>query len=501
MQSLTLAERARIDGLATFTAIAFVAGAGVIAALERVGAPDGFIEALGPLLAFAALSVIGLANRASSLTDFLAARRAIPALYAGLGFVGVLGGIGLVLAADAPAPDELPWLPIAAGAGVAGLVVAPTIRRANVSSAIDVLATRFPALPARVAFGAACFVCGALTAAAGFHLAAQSLTTALGGNAHAGVAFALAAMAFTLIPGGMKSATWADAASGGGTLLIIALGAGFAFLLLPAPWAPVAAELTAFSVKTQALRAGPVEAIAICAAVAFYFPLLSPGMTTPSSGEARKAAVTGLVLVLLGAAAAAIALPVFADAPQSARHTAQSLFAAATWLPCLTLGRAGVLAASRATGVDLARAYSRLTVLSSQRIAINRLAMVVAIALCPFALTWLKLSGVRALALALAGTLSFLAPWIILALALPKRASSVSALFAFLTAAGALISQYSVNPASFAGIGVVVDALAAGTAGLILGVLGALVLPGRGRRFLPEVDPFVDMPFDPVDAK
>lgn len=500
MQSLDDTERQRIEGLAVFTATAFVVSAGVVAAVERVGAPDRFVEALGTLFAFAGLVVIGLANRAASLTDFLAARRAIPAFYAGLGLCGVFGGVLLVLAAGAADPNDFPWLPIALGVAVATLLVAPAVRRANVSSAIDILATRFPALSTRLTFGVLVLGCGLLTAAAGFHFAAQSLATALGGAPRAGFAIAFAAMAFTLIPGGMKSATWADAASGGGALLIVAFGAGCALFLLPDPWAPVADGLASLSARARSARAEPTHAIAIAAAFSFYFPLLAQGMATPSYREARRAGLIGLLLAVVAAAAAAIAAPMFAAAPESARHTTQSMVAAATWLPCLALGRAGVLAASRATGVDLARAYSRLTVLSSQRIAINRLAILFTIVLCPYALTLFRLSSDEALMLALTGTLALLAPSMILAFALPKRASSASALFAIATAAGALAAQIRVNPASFASFGMINDALIAGLAGLVLGVLVAVVLPARGRRHLPAADPFVDLPFDPVDA-
>ena len=74
----------RFDGLAVFAGAAFALGLGLIAALERVGAPDGFVEALGPLLAFVGLCVVGIATRAPSLPDFLAARRSTPRSMAGL---------------------------------------------------------------------------------------------------------------------------------------------------------------------------------------------------------------------------------------------------------------------------------------------------------------------------------------------------------------------------------------------------------------------------------
>ena len=50
MASASSTNRERIDGLALFSATAFGLGLGVIGALERVGAPDGLVAALGPLL-------------------------------------------------------------------------------------------------------------------------------------------------------------------------------------------------------------------------------------------------------------------------------------------------------------------------------------------------------------------------------------------------------------------------------------------------------------------
>ena len=501
MDSLTYAEREQIDGRAIFAATAFAAGVGVIAALERVGAPDGLVEGLGPLFAFAAVSVIGFSNRAANLTDFLAARRAIPSFYAGLAFAAVLGGVALALISGAESPAHVQWLPVAAGAAFAGIVMAPAIRAGNVSSAIDVLATRFPARPARAAFAIALFACGALAAWAGFALAAQSLVPAVDSHAPAASWFAVCALAFTLIPGGMKSALWADAASAGGTLLIVLFGAALAVALAPAPLAPLGETVRGLAAEAAATGANPVLAIASAVAVAFYFPLMSAGVATPSWRDARRAGFSGLSLAALGLAAAAIALPLLAAAPANAVHTGQALVSAAAWLPSLALARAGALAASRATGVDLARAYSRLTVLSSQRIAIGRLTMLAAILLCPLALARLALSPEHALVLSLAISLAFLSPSLVLALALPARARSASALVTLAATVATLALQGRLNPVGFLGAGLLEQALLAGLVGLAAGAFAALVLPTRGgKRHLPHADPFVDMPFDAVDA-
>ena len=95
------------------------------------------------------------------------------------------------------------------------------------------------------------------------------------------------------------------------------------------------------------------------------------------------------------------------------------MIACATWLPSVALARAGVLAAARAAGLDLATAYARLTVLSSRRIALIRLGMAATIALCAFASQARILDAGRALDFALALGLAFIAPSLAIALLLP----------------------------------------------------------------------------------
>jgi Na+/proline symporter len=501
MPRLTGAERERIDGLAVFAAVAFLGGVGVIAALERVGAPDGLVEALGPLIALAGLAVIGFSQRAASLVDFLTARRSVPAFYLGLGFAAIVGGIVLTLASGAQAARELPWLPIAAGTGLVGLVVGPALRGRNVSSPVDVLATRFPPFPVRVVFGLTLFALALLSASAGFHLTAQSFAAALGDDPRAGVAVTVVALGLTLLPGGLKSAAWTDAASGGGALLIAFGGALLADGLLPAATAPLSSGLGGLATQASALRADPLLAVAVVVGLAFYFPLLAPAMAASSATEARRTGLNGLVFAILGIAAAAVALPLFAQSPASASHAAKTLLATATALPSLALTRAGVLAASRAGGFDLARAYSRLAVLSSRRIAVQRLAMLAAIALSPFALRPLGLGPDRALVVSISGSLAFLAPPLTIALVLGARASSASALVALVGAVVVLTVEARFDPAGFAGFGLVEEAFIAAGGALALGALATLLVPARGApRGQPAADPFVDMPFDPTDA-
>ncbi|MGO9742985.1 MAG: hypothetical protein ACLPN5_16030 [Roseiarcus sp.] len=493
IRDFSLTRRERIDGLATFALVAFALAVAIIAVLERVGASDAFVEALGPLAAFVALGVIGLANRAGRLADFLSARRIAPALYGGLGFAATAAGLALALDNG----QSLVTVPFALGVAFAGLLLAPAIRAGNVSAASDVLATRYPGWPTRGFFALAAFAVGVLTATAGFSLANRALAAAFDGNQRLATAFDVVALAFTLLPGGARSAIWSDAACGGGALVIAFSGAALAVVDLPAPFVPVATELARFSADAGALIRAPAGAISLAAALTFFLPLTSPAMTAASVGEAWRMGFVGTVLGALGLAAAAMALPLTAAAPGGAVHTATSLAAAATWLPTLALSRAGVLVASRAAGLDLTRAYSRLTVLSSRRVAFSRLTMLATIAIAPAALSRAALTPDRALTLALAISLALLAPSLLLGLTLRTRGSSLTAAAALAAAMLTAAMRIQFQGSSLSGPGALEAALSAGAMGLACGAVVALAFPERrGAGRLPAADPFAETPFD-----
>ncbi|MFZ2106326.1 MAG: hypothetical protein WAV18_13285, partial [Roseiarcus sp.] len=98
MSSASPAEHERAHGLAVFAAATFLLGMGLIVVLERVGAPNGFVQALGPLLALLGVCVIGVLTRAPNLLDFLAARRSAPTFYGGLAFAATAAGFVMAMA-------------------------------------------------------------------------------------------------------------------------------------------------------------------------------------------------------------------------------------------------------------------------------------------------------------------------------------------------------------------------------------------------------------------
>ena len=496
MASMSPTNRERIDGLALFCAIAFGLGLGLIAALERVGAPDGFVAALGPLIALLGICVIGVLTRASSLPEFLAARRSLPSFYGGLAFVGVATGLTTAMAARSDGGAPTPWLGVAIGLVGAALVFAPGWRAENASSLGDVLATRFPARPTRIAFAVILVISGLLTAVAGFDLASNTLVVSMGISRRAAEALVMLALGFSVVPGGLKGASWTDAASAGGALLIVAIGAAFAISKSPGALQPLTAGLDAAVAASRPAAGGPAltAQVAAALAVAGFFVFAPPAIGAGSVGQARRTGFVGLLIGLVGLALAAIALPYVGASEVGQTRTAAALIATATWLPALVLTRAGVLGAARAVGLDLATAYSRLTVLSSQRIAWIRLAMIAAIAICPFAVGAPRLADGRALYLALAIGLAFLTPSLLLGWI--WRAPTGSALFALAVAAAGSVP---IGPPP-RGADLLVNALIIGAASFLAGAAFAIVFPGRrkrGRRLLS--DPFVDVPLDPAE--
>ena len=424
MDSLANADRERIDGLAAFAAAAFALTLIVIAALERVGAPDAFVEAMGPLFALLALGVIGVLARAPSLNDFLVARRLAPAGYGGLAFAAVTAGFGLAFSSVPPTPT--PWFGAGAGLIVAALLVGPAVRAAHVSSTSDWLATRFPYLPTRALFGAAGLAVALLLALVGYQLAIDALKVSIGVTGPIAEALTLAALILTTIPGGLKGLFWTDAASGGGVLLVALIGAGLAFATSPLPLESLGH--TILKIQTAAhTQTGTISfEVAVAAGVAGFAPLIAPGLATRSSGQARLVGFGGAVLFALGLVATAIALPALSRISGGPPRSAEALIATAAWLPALALSRGGAFAASRALGLNLSRGYSKLTVLASRRIALSRLVALGALAFC-FVLSRRSLiSPGEALQFALCFQLVGVAP--LLALALFKRASPVAGL-------------------------------------------------------------------------
>jgi hypothetical protein len=500
MASAFPAEHEQAHGLAVFAAATFLLGMGLIVVLERVGAPDGFVRALGPLLALLGLSVIGVLTRAPNLLDFLAARRSVSTFYGGLAFAATAAGLVTAMGSESGGLSSLPWRGIAIGLACAALLVGPALRSAKASALADVLATGFLAAPTRIVLALALAAAGLLTAIAGFGLATDTLVDAIGCDRRFAEALVLLALTLSIVPGGFKGLLWGDAASGGGALLIAAVGAGVAVLNDPSPFAPLAA-LAKTGLAEPALRGpdSPIwDQVATAVAIAGFFALTPPAIGARGVREARRVGVAGLVFAAAGLALAGVALPYFTALRGGPSRTAVGLIGAATCLPAFALARAGVLGATRAGGIDLATAHSRLVVLSSRRIALNRLGMLAMIALCPWGAELGFLNPGRSLYLALAIGLAFVMPCLLLALTArpPAGAAAVALGVAFVVA----VTRFAWIDPTLRGPHLLVGALIAGVASFAAGVAFTLIFPGAGRLTRrPLADPFVDIPLDGLE--
>jgi hypothetical protein len=492
-------DRDRIDGLAVFSAAAFLTGMGLVAALARVGAPDRLVEALGPLIALVGLAVIGALTRSARLADFLAARRAIPALYGGLAFAATAAGLVLALWTTPGGRPPLPAADVALGLAIAALVVGPLVRAANASAVSDVLATRFG--PARWPLALALWATGLLVAIAGLEAAVDIVVANLGQSRRAAEVIVAISLAATIVPGGLKGLLWSDAASAGGSLAIAAIGAGLAWL-----GAGTGEPLAALGADWLAAPHAPADAatllfdVGAALSIGLFVAFVSPATGAPPS-QATRAGFFGLLFCLAGLALGSDGLAAFgqAGAATGRSPTASALVGAATWLPALALARAGVLGASRAVGVDLVTAYSRLAVLASARIARTRLMMLAVIALATVASDFRLIGASKAILAALALNLALVAPSLILAAASRWRWPAAAAALAV---GLATLAKLGAGAALAAGPReILIDALIASAASLIAGAAAGAVW-GRAsaaERRVARADPFSDLPFEASD--
>src|SRR6185437_11827081 len=468
---------------AAFAAAAFVFVVVAILALERVGAPDPLVVALGPLAGLIAVAGLGVLTRAKTLLDFLVARRAVPPFYAGLALAAPIGGFALAFAGAEDDASRLPWRGVAAGIVFAVLVGAPRWRAAQASALADVLTTRFPSAFTRAAFALILCACGWSLAASGLGYAALTVRASLGFGPDAAIAVCTAALALSLAPGGLRSLVWTDAASTAAGLMTMAL-----FVALFAAGGD-ADRLDSVAQALGRLPGAPlVEELAAGAAVASLFAFASPAFAVASPGAARRAGLTALLVLAAGGAAAAALGDLTMKSPSDS-----ALAGLVACVPALALARGGLYAASRAIGLDLVSAHQRLAVLASRRMASVRGGVLFGAGVAAFGAR-LSPHPAAPLYLALSLWLAFAAPSLALA-ALPGRraAPAITALTASVAAAFAGRWLGFGNPSY--GPDLMVGALGAGMVGRAAGLFVFALAPlGTVAR---PADPFVELPGEP----
>jgi hypothetical protein len=421
-------ERAKIDGRATFAGAAYLMGVGLIFLLGRVGAPDGLVQALGPLFGLSAVALLGVLTRSTRVPAFFIADRAAPAPYCGLAFAAFATGVVLCLGPASP----LPLAGVAIGLGLSGLIVGPLLRASGASALSDLLATRFPNALLKAAFAGLLLAIGVFVAAAGFEAAVDAFMALFAFSRAMTEAVVAGIVLLMIAPGGLAGLLWGGAASSGVLLIVLALPLAAQFFTGDVAigaamrnagiWREAIAETwIADGVGDPGMNSLLVLTSAL--AIAALPPLTSPAIASFREGQALRAGALGVVF------AALIALAVFVHFvvwPSPAGPMSRGLNASAFLLAALSLCSAGVLSASRARGTDAGGAYGRYMPLASQRLARSRALMLAIVLLCAGMSYRLTFDPKGAIVVAAALSLSLIAP--ALALALWSRANAAHAI-------------------------------------------------------------------------
>jgi Na+(H+)/acetate symporter ActP len=499
MQDRRELERARIDGRAAFAGAAYLIGVGLIFLLERVGAPDGLVRALGPLFALAGVALLGLLTRSTRVPAFFAADRAIPAPYGGLAFAA--SAAGLVLCLGPPGDSPLPLAGVALGLVVGALAVGPLQRATGASAASDLMATRFAGRPLRLVLAALLFVIGALVATAGFEAAANALIGLFALSRGAAATIIAAVVALMIVPGGLAGLIWGAAASAGIVLIIVYLPIAGRLLASDAAIWPPLREAGLWSdalARSWSAGAGDFEAdllvvVASALAIAALPLFAAPAAASPGERQAFRAGGFGLIFAALIGLAAFVD-PIVWSAPSASMTS--GLKSSAILLAALALAAAGAHSASRAWGLTNAGGFDRQhPPLASQRLARSRALALVVIALCAGLAGRLVFEPKFAIVAAAAAALGLIAP--VLALALFSRATSAHAIASLSASlATALVLGALERRVPDAGR-LLIGALSAAAAGFAAGWSIAIFSRDRRRRTAPLSDLFIDAPLDP----
>ena len=499
MQDQRETERAKIDGRAAFAAAAYLMGLGLIFVLERVGAPDGLVRALGPLFAIAGLALLGVLTRSTRVPAFFAADRAIPAPYAGLASAGIVAGLILCLSSSGASP--LPLAGVAIGLCISALVVGPSLRATNASALSDLLATHFPSLLLRLYFAGLLFAIGALIAAAGFEAAVDAFMALFApSRAAAGTIIAII-LALLIVPGGLAGLLWGGAASAGIVIIILTLPIAAQFLASDAAIAPLLRDPGVWSdALARALSTGDAGdstahiliVLASALAVAALPPLTSVAIGGSGQWQAFRAGAFGLTFAAFIGLAALIELGAW---PSPIGPMTTGLKSSAMLLAAVMLAGAGVHSSSRAWGTNAGDAYDRYMPLASQRLARSRALMLLVIALCAAVTIRSAFDPKLAILIATAVALALAAPAV--ALALSARATSAHAVATVLVSLATALILGVLEQRIPDGGRLLIGALCVAAAGFAVGWSSAIFSPGEREQAPARRDLFIDAPLDP----
>lgn len=309
-------DRSRLDGRIAFAIATFTLAYGLVALLDRVGAPERLVGAVSPYFTVLALAVLGFLLHSMRISLYYTAGRAVPASYAGLANAAIVAGLASPFAAHLTGRFSLVGVLAGFLLGVAGvaLLTGPLLRKTGAFSLSSLLAARFPRFEPRLGTIIVAAACSAIVALAGYQTAVDALVSFTGTGRAFAAFFIGAAILFVAGPGGLSGVIWSASVTAGVTLAGFGLPAVVLALRgfpMPLPilgdaqaWGEAVAQMEAWRVVTPS--AGPwfdlVTALAVGLGIFTLAPVLAPAVTTSRPAAARRAGFITLVWTLTIAA-------------------------------------------------------------------------------------------------------------------------------------------------------------------------------------------------------
>ncbi|MBG0808938.1 symporter-like protein [Methylosinus sp. H3A] len=308
-------DRARLDGRIALAIATFASAYGLVALLDRVGAPERLVALVSPYFTVVALAALGFLLHSMRVSFYYAAGRAAPAAYAGFAQAALVAGLAAPFAArltGAGSPLGV-TLGLLLGVALIGAATGPMLRKTGAFSLSDLLAARFSRMEPRLGMIVVAALTSAIVALAGYQTAVDALVGFTGAGRPFAAFFIGAAILLIAGPGGVGGVLWSACAAAG------VLIAGFALpqiaLMLegfPTPL-PLVGDEAAWSEAARIIeswrlaRPAPLAleittALGLALGLATLAPALAPAVATKDAAAARRAGVAAMFWTLVAAA-------------------------------------------------------------------------------------------------------------------------------------------------------------------------------------------------------
>lgn len=325
-------DRARLDARIAFVVATFASAYGLVALLDRVGAPERLVALISPYFTVLALAGLGFLLHSMRVSFYYAASRAAPASYAGLATAAIVMGLAAPFAARLAghaSPAGVVW-GFLLGLVVIATFIGPLLRKTGAFSLTELLAARFPSLEPRLGMIAVAAVSSAIVALAGYQTAVDALVGFTGSGRPFAAFFIGAAILLIAGPGGMGGVLWSACAGAAVMLAGFALPQAAIFAQGGAAPLPIIGDEALWSEATTLIEnwglAAPglvatdaVTAAGLALGLVTLAPALMPAVTTADPAGARRAGIAALVWTLV--AVALIAATMAASAIALSRAT------------------------------------------------------------------------------------------------------------------------------------------------------------------------------------